>query len=429
MLPESGRRRAALSFIFVTVLLDMLAMGIVMPVLPRLVFDFLGGDTAGAARTTGLVITLWALMQFLFSPLLGLLSDRFGRRPVVLLSNLGLGLDYVVMALAPTVGWLIVGRLLSGITAASVPVASAYISDVTPSEKRAGAFGMLGAAFGVGFVLGPALGGWLGMTNPRLPFWFAGALSLLNALYGFLVLPESLPADRRAPRLRWRSANPLGSLSLLRSHPELLGLATVNFLGYLAQQVYSTVFVLYVMYRYHWNQRAVGTSLALVGVCTILISGGVVRPLVARLGERYTLYAGLLLGTVGLFLLGSSRTGGRLLSAIPIACLWALVGPASQAMMTRRVSPAVQGELQGALASVRSVAMVIGPILFPLTFAAFIAPERPTPLPGAPWYLASALMASAMAVALAVAPRTAVGARRDAEVAEAPPARRLNAEG
>ena len=329
MPPEPQARRAALSFIFITVLLDMLALGIIIPVLPKLVFDFVGGDTARAAEAIGLFTTAWALMQFIFSPLLGLLSDRFGRRPVILLSNLGLGLDYIVMALAPTLGWLFVGRVLSGITSASIPTATAYISDVTPPEKRAGAFGLLGAAFGVGFVLGPALGGALGVRDPRLPFSVAGACSLLNALYGWLVLPESLPVERRQKELRWRSANPVGALSFLRSHPTLLGLGSVNFLGYVAHEVYATVFVLYATYRYGWNAQTIGLSLAVVGVSSMVISAGVVRPVVKRFGERQALLAGLLMGALGFALFGWATLGWIFMAAIPINGLWALAGKKS----------------------------------------------------------------------------------------------------
>jgi DHA1 family tetracycline resistance protein-like MFS transporter len=267
-----GRRAAARNVIFITVLLDMLALGIIVPVLPRRVVDFLHGNTARAAEVIGLFATVWAVMQLLFSPLLGLLSDRFGRRPVILLSNLGLGLDYIVMAVAPTVRWLFVGRVLSGITSASITAATAYISDVTPVERRARAFGLIGDAFGVGFVLGPAVGGWLGAKNPRLPFWVAAAFSLLSALYGLLVLPETLSPAKRQPRIRWKDANPLGALKLLRSHPELLGLATVKFLGYVAHEVYATVFVVYATYRYSWSQRMIGAALAIVGVSSMVIS-------------------------------------------------------------------------------------------------------------------------------------------------------------
>jgi DHA1 family tetracycline resistance protein-like MFS transporter len=407
-------RRAALNFIFITVLLDMLALGIIVPVLPRLVVDFLRGDTARAAEAIGLFATAWALMQLLFSPLLGLLSDRFGRRPVILLSNLGLGLDYIVMALAPTIRWLFLGRVLSGITSASITAATAYISDVTPVEKRARAFGLIGAAFGVGFVLGPALGGWLGAYNPRLPFWVAAGFSLLNALYGLLVLPESLPPERRQKTLRWKDANPVGSLALLRSHPELLGLATVNFLGYVAHEVYATVFVLYADYRYHWGERTIGFSLALVGISSMIISAAVVGPVVARLGERRTLFAGLLFGGLGFAMFGGAGTGWLFLLAIPINCLWGLAGPPSQSMMTQRVSRSEQGELQGAIGAVRSIAMLIGPGIFSVTFATFIAEDRAVKIPGAPWYLATFLLLVAAAVARAVAPKSAPVVTRQA---------------
>jgi MFS transporter, DHA1 family, tetracycline resistance protein len=414
-----GGRRAALNFIFITVLLDMLALGIVVPVLPRLVVDFLRGDTARAAEVIGLFATTWALMQLVFSPLLGLLSDRYGRRKVILLSNVGLGLDYIVMAASPTLRWLFVGRVLSGITSASIAAATAYISDVTPVEKRARAFGLIGAAFGVGFVLGPALGGWLGAYNPRLPFWVAAAFSLLNALYGLLVLPESLPPERRQTSLRWKDANPFGALKLLRSHSELIGLAAVNFLGYVAHEVYATVFVLYADYRYHWTPRMVGLALALVGVSSMVISAAVVGPVVARLGERRTLFAGLLFGALGFGMFGWSRTSWLFFAAIPVNCLWGLAGPPSQSMMTQRVSPSEQGELQGAIGAVRSIAMLIGPGIFSLTFATFIAPARAVKIPGAPWYLAAALLLVAVAVARAVVPRSAAAAGERAAATEA----------
>jgi MFS transporter, DHA1 family, tetracycline resistance protein len=244
-----AQRPAAFAFVFVTVLLDMLAIGIIIPVLPKLVVDFVGGDAAEGARIYGLFGTVWALMQFVFSPVQGALSDRFGRRPVILISNFGLGLDYIVMALAPSLNWLFVGRVISGITAASISTAYAYVADVTPPEARAARFGLLGAAFGIGFVLGPALGGLAGAVDPRLPFWIAAALSLANALYGLLVLPESLPPERRAP-FAWRRANPVGALALLASQSTLIGLATVNFLGNLAHAALPSIGVLYMMYRY-----------------------------------------------------------------------------------------------------------------------------------------------------------------------------------
>ena len=417
---SSTHRRAALNFIFITVLLDMIALGIIVPVLPRLVADFLHGDAARAAWFIGLFGTMWALMQFIFSPLLGLLSDRYGRRPVILLSNFGLSLDYIIMALAPTIWWLFLGRVFSGVTSASITTANAYISDVTPVEKRAHAFGMLGAAFGVGFVLGPALGGWLGAANPRLPFWFAAGCSLLNALYGLLVLPESLPPEKRQRQIDWTKANPVGALTLLRSHKELLGLAMVNFLGYLAHEVYATVFVLYVIYRYEWNERTIGISLAVVGIASMITMALVIGPVVKHFGERHSLFAGLLLGAIGFALFGWAPTGWLFLLAIPINCLWALAGPPSQSMMTQRVSASEQGQLQGAIGSVRSIAMIAGPSLFSMTFAWFIAPGRPLHLPGAPWYLAALMLLAALALARVIAPKGSASAvKSESQMAEA----------
>ena len=291
---DKGPKKAALIFIFITVLLDMIALGIVIPVLPKLIENFLSGNTAAAARMLGYFGTIWALMQFVFSPILGMASDRFGRRPVILLSNFGLALDYILMALAPSVGLLFAGRVLSGITTASIPAAGSYIADVSPPEKRAEGFGMLGMAFGIGFVLGPALGGILGDINPRLPFWAAGALSLANTLYGFFVLPESLARENRSS-FSWAKANPVGSLTLLKSHTRLLSLSVVNFLQTLAHVVLPSIFVLYASYRYGWSAKTVGLWLALVGVTNGLVQGALIRPSIQRFGEQTVFRANLVL--------------------------------------------------------------------------------------------------------------------------------------
>jgi DHA1 family tetracycline resistance protein-like MFS transporter len=320
------------------VLLDMLALGTIVPVLPKLVVTFLNGDTAAAAEVYGAFGTAWALMQFLCSPLLGALSDRFGRRPVVLISNLGLGLDYVVMALAPSLWWLFVGRVVSGITAASISTGYAYVADVTPPEGRAARFGMLSVAFGAGFVLGPALGGLAGGIDPRLPFWIAAALSLANALYGLFVLPESLPRERRAP-FEWRRANPLGSLALLRSHRELLGLASVYFLGQLAHAVLPSVTVLYMGYRFGWDERAVGLVMAGVGICSIVVQGALIGPVVTRFGERNALVAGLLFGAAGFAIYATATSGAVFLIGIPVMALWGFANPAALGLMSRRAGP------------------------------------------------------------------------------------------
>ena len=364
----------------------MLTLGLIAPVLPKLVLDFLGGDAPNAAKMFGIFGTVWALMQFVFSPVLGVLSDRFGRRPVILLSNLGLGLDYIVMALAPTLGWLFLGRVISGITAASISTGTAYISDVVAPEKRAEAFGLIGAAFGVGFVLGPALGGLLGNSDPRLPFWVAGGLSLANAAYGYFVLPESLPPEKRQA-FTLRRANPVGALVLLRSHPELSRLAVIQFIGYIAHEVFN-VWALYTIFRYAWKEGTIGLSLALVGACTIVISAGLVKVMVARLGERRTLYIGQFFGGLGMVLAGLARTSFSFFLSIPVMMLWTVSSPAAQGMMTRRVSESEQGELQGAINSLASVAWIFGPTLFTFTFAYFIDQKHGWNLPGAPWYLA-----------------------------------------
>lgn len=393
-----GGRRAALAFIFVTIVLDMFALGMIIPVLPHLIEDFLGGDTAGAAKVYGVFGTVWALMQFLSMPVVGALSDRFGRRRVILLSNFGLGLDYVLMALAPNLAWLFVGRVISGITAASVSTGMAYIADVTPPERRAAAFGRVGIAFGLGFVLGPALGGLLGSVDPRLPFWVAAGLSLANAMYGLFILPESLPPEKRRA-FEWRRANPLGSLRLLRSHPELSGMAIVVFLSNLAHAALPATFVLYAGYRYGWDARDVGLVLASVGVCSAIVQGALVGPAVRRLGERRVLLAGLTCGAVGFFAYGLAPTGVWFLAAVPVVALWGLASPAAQGLMTRHVGPAEQGALQGANGSVMGIATMIGPGLFAATFAYFIGEGTRWHQPGAAFMLAALLLAMGTVVA------------------------------
>ncbi|MDG3441452.1 TCR/Tet family MFS transporter [Nitrospirillum amazonense] len=393
-------RRAALAFVFVTALLDVLALGIVIPVLPDLVKGFVGGDNAQAAHMVGLFGTLFAAMQFLFSPLIGALSDRFGRRPILLVSCFGLGVDYLLMAVAPSLGWLVVGRIVSGITAASFTTASAYIADVTPAEKRAGAFGMLGAAFGLGFIVGPAAGGLLGGIEPRLPFWVAGGLSLLNACYGLFVLPESLPADRRGA-FSWRRANPLGAFALLRGAPGLLGLGGIVWLYYLAHEVLNNTFVIYVNDRYGWGPESVGLTLAGVGVCSTVVQGGLVGRVVKRLGARRTMMVGLVAGAAGFTTFGASPVGAGLLCGIPLVALWGMVGPSAQSMMSAQVAATEQGLLQGTLVSIRGITGMIGPLLFTSVLADSVGPFAMLPQ-GSPFMLAAVLLVAALALAFVV---------------------------
>jgi MFS transporter, DHA1 family, tetracycline resistance protein len=393
--------KAAFYFILITVAFDFLAFGVIAPVLPDLIRQFQGGDFARASVITGYFGLAWATMQFIFSPLLGAWSDRFGRRPVILISCFGLAIDYVFMALAPSLRWLFVGRLISGITTSNVATAFAYVTDVTPPDKRAKAFGLISAAFGLGFVIGPAIGGYLGNINLRLPFWAAAALSLANAFYGYFVLPESLPPERRA-KSAWHMSNPLGSLSLLRSHPELAGLSVVVTLYYLAHNSLPSIWALYTEYRYDWSRRDVGLSLALVGVCAALVSGALVGPIVKRLGERRSILSGLFFGLLGFAGFALAARGWVILSVIPFIALWGIAAPAMQSMMSRRVDPSSQGKLQGAINSLRAVTGMAGPPLFTQTFAAAISAKYALHLPGAPYFLAALLLLGSLLLAVYV---------------------------
>lgn len=406
--PAARHGRAAVVFIFVTVMLDMMALGMVAPVLPRLVAELLvgtqlsgklahhlpQGTVSTAAVIFGLFNTVFALMQFFFSPLIGSLSDRFGRRPLILASNIGLGLNYALMAWAPNLWWLFLGRVISGITGASFGTASAYIADVTPVDKRAGAFGLLGAAFGVGFMFGPALGGLLGEISPRLPFIVAAGFSVANALYGLIVLPESLPQALRSG-FSWKRANPVGALVLLRRHPELQSMAGVLFLSNLAQVSLPSIVVLYVSHRYGWTPGAIGLTLAMVGVALAVVQIGVVGRFVGRFGNRRALVTGLIFGALGLGIAGLANTSVGFWAGIPVIALWGLSGAAGQGIMTRHVEASEQGQLQGANASLTGIAELIGPSLFSLTFAWFVRPGLPPALAGAPFILAAGLLALA----------------------------------
>lgn len=396
-------RRAATVFIFITVLIDMVTFGMIGPVLPKLIAGFVRNNYSSAAEMIGIFGTVWALMQFFCSPLLGMLSDRIGRRPVILISNGVTAIDYAIMALAPNLWWLFAGRVLSGIATSNMSTASAYIADVTPPEKRAAAFGMIGSAFGLGFVLGPAIGGLVGNVNPRLTFWAAAAFALINTLYGMFVLPESLPRERRTPRLEWKRANPVGSLRLLRSHHELWGLTWVNFITYVAHEVFPNVWVIYCIAAFGWSTGSIGLTLALVGIVAAINQATMIGPVVKRLGERRTLLASLVVAVVGLLLMGTNNGILFLVAAVIISL--PMYQASSQALMTRRVGPAEQGELQGALGSVRGISMLLGPSLFAFTFAQFAGPWRSLGLMGAPWILAAILYLVSLTVAWRVTSR------------------------
>ena len=387
------RSRAAFVFIFITVVLDMISFGIIIPVFPQLILRLQGGDMAGAAAIFGIFGTAFAVMQFFFSPVQGALSDRFGRRPVILLSNLGLGLDYIVMALAQTIPLLFIGRLVSGATSASFSISGAYVADVTPPQERAARFGMLGAAFGIGFIVGPAIGGLLGAVDLRAPFWAAAVLSITNFLYGALILPESLPADRRSP-FRLHAANPIGAVRFLGSRPVLLSLATAMLFAFLAHDAIPNTWVLYTTYRFNFDERAIGVSLAIVGAASLVVNGFLVGRVVKWIGEYNTLLTGLGFGIVSELLFCFAPTTWLLLGTLPIYSLAGLSGGPFQSIATREVQPNEQGQLQGALTALRSMVTLVTPGLYTGIFALFVGPLSGVGLPGAPYLLAAILMAA-----------------------------------
>lgn len=398
-------RRAAVAFIFVTVMLDMLAMGMIIPVLPGLIKSLTGGETARAAGWQALFGTTWAVMQFIFMPIVGTLSDAYGRRRLILLSNFGLGLDYLLMAVSWSPWVLFVGRAVSGITAASVTTASAYIADVTPPERRAAGFGTIGAAFGIGFVLGPTFGGMLHALHPQAPFFVAAALSLANGAYGMFVLPESLPVERRTP-FAWSKATPGGALALLRKSPVLIGLAAVQFLTNLAHGVLPAVSSLYMIDRFRWSERQIGFMLTAVGTCTAMVQMRLVRPVVARLGERRALVVGLAFGALGFFLYSGASVGWAFLLGVPTMALAGFAGASAQSLMSRQVEPTQQGQLQGALSAVQAIAAIITPVLFNGVFGVVSGPLRAhESIRGAPFFVAGLLMVGAIVQAVRVTAR------------------------
>ncbi len=403
-------RNAATVFIFITIVLDVLALGMVIPVLPQLLARV--GHLNEQQTLTWLAVfgTSWAIMQLIASPVQGALSDRFGRRPVILASNFGMGANYLFMALSPNLGLLLVGRLISGICAGSIPAAMAYLADVTPAEKRAASFGMMGAALSLGFAVGPAVGGVLGGIDPTAPFWAAAGLSLLNFLYGVFVLPESLPRDRRAP-LQIRHMNPVGAIrALLRTYPAIGGMLAVSALLSLAQMGPYNVFVVYTQHRYLWGPPQVGLFMTGSGTAGMVVQLLMVAPAVKRLGERRALMIGGALQMAAFAVLALATTGAQFWAAIPFMCLAAIGGPAWSAILSRTVGPSEQGLLAGATSSLNSLTSIIGPTLFTMVFAAAVAPGSALPL-GAPFLLAGLLMIVAIGLAAFVTrPRAALAA-------------------
>ena len=392
-------RAAAVPFILVVLLLDTLGIGVILPVLPRLITGFVGDDLGAGSRWFGWFGAVYAAMQFIWAPLMGALSDRFGRRPVILTSLLGAGLDYLLLAFAPSLGWLFVGRVLAGVTGASFAAATAYIVDVTPSDKRAEGLGLAGAAFGVGFIAGPALGGLVGEASLRAPFLVAAALNLANLVYGAFVLPESLAPENRRP-VSLARANPLGALRNLARSPMLLGMSGALVLEFLAQQMKINVWALYTADRFGWGPLGVGASLALAGVGAAIVQGGLVGKIVPRLGERRSLLFGLVAACVGSIAVGLASRGWMIYALLVPLSIAGVAGPAAQALLSREVAADSQGELQGSLSALNSVTSIVGPLLGTALFAHF-APAAASPrVQGAPFFAAAVCDAAALILVL-----------------------------
>ena len=407
---ETGQprvRKAATFFIFITIVLDALAIGIVIPVMPQLIASVGHIKLDNAATYVGLFGSSWALMQLLASPVQGALSDCYGRRPVILVSNCGMGMNYMLMALAPNLTVLWIGRLISGACAGSIPAAMAYLADVNPPERRAASFGLIGAGFSVGFMIGPALGGFLGVLGPRAPFWAAAALSLVNFLYGTFVLPESLPKERRAPIELWR-LNPIGALyGVMRSYPALSGMLAVSFLLSFAQLGPNNIFVLYAAHWYGWLSPQIGTFMTVGAMAGLVVQAFLVAKATHHLGERRSLILGAALTIVGLTLYGMAPTGMAFWIGVPFAALGGLGGPAWSALMSRQVGPSEQGRLAGATSSLQSLAQIIAPMLFTGVFQVTIARAGASRLPqGAPFYMAAIAMGAAAVLAVWTTRRT-----------------------
>lgn len=382
--------RMAVAFILVTAALDIVAMGLVIPVLPALIEEFTGSN-ASAGIWNGITVALWAGAQFLASPVIGSLSDRYGRRPVILVSVAGMAVDWLLMALAPNLWWLVVGRLIGGVTSSSFTTVFAYMADVTEPSERARAYGWIGAAFAGGFVLGPLLGGVLGEVSPRAPFWAAAGMSALAFLYGLFVLPESLAVEKRMA-FSWSRANPFGALRLLGRHPELTRLATVNFMLYFAHHVFSAVFVLYAGYRYGWTPLQVGLLLAFAGVLDMLVQGVLTGPMVKRFGDHRTMIFGLAAGSLGIAAMGLAPGGLSFTLALLPNALWGLAMPTLQSLMTQHVSESEQGQLQGANNSIGSIAGVASPLFFGAVYAMSVGANPTLPHVGTAFFIASAVL-------------------------------------
>ncbi len=386
----SNTRKPALGFIFITLLIDVTGFGIIIPVLPKLITEMISGSLSDASKIGGWLLFAFSVMQFIFSPILGNLSDKFGRRPILLFALLGLGFDYVLLAFAPNIGWLFVGRIIAGITGASFTTATAYIADISTPEKRAQNFGMVGAAFGLGFILGPVIGGLLGQYGARIPFFAAAGLTLANVLYGYFILPESLSQENRRP-FDWKKANPVSSLLQLEKYPSITGLIVVFVLISIAGHATQSTWTYYTMEKFHWNEVWVGYSLGFVGLMVAIVQGGLIRVISPWLGPQRSVFWGLVLFVIGNVLFAFANQGWMMFAFLVPYCLGGIANPSMQGIISNQVPANEQGELQGVLTSLMSVSSIIGPLVMTNLFAYFTSKNALIYFPGAPFILAGFL--------------------------------------
>ena len=388
---SSNKKSAAIGFIFITMLIDITGWGIIIPVIPKLIKELIHGDISEAAKYGGWLTFAYAITQFLFAPLVGNLSDKFGRRPIILISLFAFSMDYLFLAFAPTIEWLFVGRIIAGLTGASITTATAYIADVSTAENRAKNFGMIGAAFGLGFIIGPVIGGLLGQYGARVPFYAAAILCLLNFLYGFFILPESLSKEYRRD-FDIKRANPIGALLHLKKHPKLIGLVIATFLLYVASHAIQSNWSFFTMYQFHWDEKMVGISLGVIGLLVGLVQGGLIRWINPRLGNQKSIYIGMALYTIGMFLFATATQSWMMFVFLIPYCLGGIAGPAMQAVISEQVPANEQGEIQGTMSSLMSASTIIGPPLMSSIFYYFTHDEAPFKFAGAPFVLAAFLM-------------------------------------
>ncbi|MDM1555885.1 TCR/Tet family MFS transporter [Chryseobacterium indologenes] len=384
-------KKAAVGFIFITLLIDITGWGIILPVVPKLIGELIHSDITDAAKYGGWLGFAYAFTQFIFSPIVGNLSDQYGRRPILLISLLGFALDYLFLAVAPSIGWLFAGRIIAGLTGASISTASAYIADVSTDETRTKNFGLIGAAFGLGFIIGPVIGGVLGHYGARLPFYVASVLCLLNFLYGYFILPESLDKTKRRP-FDWRRANPIGSLKFLANQPQISGLAIALILVYIGLHAVQSNWHFFTMYQFHWSERTVGLSLGVLGLLLALVQGVLIRWTAPKLGEQKSIYTGLIFYALGLLLFSFASEGWMMILFLIPYSLGGICGPSLQSMISKSISSNQQGELQGALTSLVSATSIIGPPIMTHLFYYFTHDKAPFQFSGAPFFLASILM-------------------------------------